>query len=67
MKYLLDTTVLIEFGKRLEPTTSRLLGLIEADHLVGVCAVSIAELYSGPIGDAAAMERFLDYLPCVTG
>lgn len=64
MKYLLDATVLIEFSRRREPTTSRLLSLIEQDQLVGICAVSIAELYSGPLGDEPAMARFLDRLPC---
>ena len=64
MKYLLDSTVLIEFSKRKEPTTSRLLDLIAEDHLVGVCAVSIAEFYSGPVGDGPAMDRFIDLLPC---
>ncbi len=64
MKYLLDSTVLIEFGKGVEPTTPKLLTLIEEDHLVGVCAISIAEFYSGPVGVGSAMYRFLDLLPC---
>ncbi|MFI0607289.1 MAG: PIN domain-containing protein [Anaerolineae bacterium] len=61
---MLDSTVLIEFGKGAEPTTSTVLALIENDHLLGVCAVSIAEFYSGALGNTSAMDRFLDQLPC---
>jgi len=63
-RYLLDSTVLIEFSKGVEPTASAVLALIENDHLLGVCAVSIAEFYSGAFGDTSAMDRFLDQLPC---
>jgi predicted nucleic acid-binding protein len=63
-RYLLDSTVLIEFSKGVEPTASAVLALIENDHLLGVCAVSIAEFYSDAFGDTSAMDRFLDQLPC---
>lgn len=46
-RYLLDTDVLIDFSKGVEPVSERLLGWIDGTDSVGVCAVSVAEFYSG--------------------
>ncbi len=46
IRYLLDTSTLIDFSKGREPTHSRLLALIDAGT-VAICAVNIAEFYAG--------------------
>ncbi len=46
-RYLLDTTTLIDFSKGQEPVRSRLLALLETDHIIAICAVNLAECYSG--------------------
>jgi predicted nucleic acid-binding protein len=46
-RYLLDTTALIDFSKGREPARSRILGWIAGGDDVGVCAVNVAEFYSG--------------------
>jgi predicted nucleic acid-binding protein len=51
-RYLLDTTTLIDFSKGREPVRSRVLALIDAGEDVGVCAVNVAEFYSGLPADA---------------
>jgi predicted nucleic acid-binding protein len=65
MRYLLDSTALIEFAKGIEPTQTRILSLIESGHTVGVCGVSMAEFYAGqPHGQDPRIDRFIDRLPC---
>lgn len=65
MRFLLDTTVLIDFALRREPVRERVLALIGAGHDLGVSAVSLAEFYAGVApGEDPAMDRFLDRLPC---
>ena len=65
MRFLLDTTVLIDFARRREPVRKRVVELITAGHDMGVSAVSIAEFYAGiEPGDDPSMDRFLDRLPC---
>lgn len=62
-RYLLDTSILIDFSKGREPTHSRLLALIEAG-VVAVCAVTIAEFYAGlPPENRSQWRRFLATLP----
>jgi predicted nucleic acid-binding protein len=57
-RYLLDTTVVIDFSKGREPVYSRLTALLRSHDEVGVCAVTLAEFYAGlpssahPIWDA---------------
>lgn len=46
-RYLLDTTALIDFSKNREPARSRVLAMIEAGDELGVCAINVAEFYSG--------------------
>lgn len=46
-RYLLDTTALIDFSKDREPARSTLLSMIEQGDDVGVCAINIAEFYTG--------------------
>lgn len=46
-RYLLDTDSLIDFSKGWEPTRSKFLQLIEGGDELGVCAINIAEFYSG--------------------
>ncbi|HYU18187.1 MAG TPA: type II toxin-antitoxin system VapC family toxin [Chloroflexota bacterium] len=47
MRYLLDTTALIDYSKGREPAQTRILALIETGEEVGVCAVNVAEFYAG--------------------
>src|ERR1700736_3863915 len=46
-RYLLDTTVLIDFSKRRDPARSFIRGAIDAGDQLGICAVNIAEFYAG--------------------
>jgi tRNA(fMet)-specific endonuclease VapC len=46
-RYLLDTDTLIDFSKGREPTRSRILHMIDAGDLLGVCAINVSEFYSG--------------------
>jgi predicted nucleic acid-binding protein len=46
-RYLLDTTVLIDFSKGREPSRSTIPSMIEQGDELGVCAVNVAEFYSG--------------------
>ena len=62
-QYLLDTDVLIDFSKGLEPVTSQLLAWIDGTDVVAVCAISVAEFSSGLTPDQAARaQRFLALL-----
>jgi len=46
-RYLLDTDTLIDFSRGWEPTPSRVLQLIEAGDVLGMCAINVTEFYSG--------------------
>ncbi len=46
-KYLLDTTVLIDFSKRREPIVAHVFGLIAAGNDLGLCAISVTEFVAG--------------------
>ena len=46
-RYLLDTTVLIDFLRGRQVIVELLERLAKEGHELGVCAVNIAELYSG--------------------
>jgi predicted nucleic acid-binding protein len=46
-RYLLDTDTLIDFSKGREPTRSRVLEMIDAGDVLGVCAVNVAEFFAG--------------------
>lgn len=63
-RYLLDTTVLIDLSKRFEPTTSGVRALIEARHEIALCAVTVAEFYSGlGITERTYWDIFISKLP----
>ena len=46
-RFLLDTTALIDFSKGREPAFSKIAQMISLGNELGVCAVNIAEFYSG--------------------
>jgi predicted nucleic acid-binding protein len=46
-RYLLDTTALIDFSKGREPARSTILAMIQAGDDLGVCAINVAEFYTG--------------------
>ena len=59
-RYLLDTTVLIDISKGQEPASSRIQALIDQGHELGVCAVPLAEFFSGiPPADRSRAEAVL--------
>jgi predicted nucleic acid-binding protein len=47
MRYLLDTTVLIEASRHREPALSWLRETLRKSDEVGVCAVTVAEFFAG--------------------
>ena len=57
-RYLLDTSVLIDYSKNVEPTRSRVQAIVAAGDDLCTCAVVVAEFYSGlspldrPVWDA---------------
>lgn len=57
-RYLLDTSSLIDFTKGREPVTARILAMLERGDEIVICAVTIAELYSG-----FALDDIADWLP----
>jgi predicted nucleic acid-binding protein len=62
-RYLLDTDALIDFSKRREPASSRILQWIDGGVTVGVCAVTVAEFAAGlSTEQLAAWEKFLTSL-----
>lgn len=63
-RYLIDTDVLIDFSRLIEPTFSRLTAMAQEKHVIGVCAVQLAEYYSGERrGRRPRMDIFLARLP----
>ena len=47
MKYLLDTDTLIGFIQGHSNTRARIVAMTEEGDLIGLCAVTVAELHSG--------------------
>src|SRR4051794_8659951 len=47
MKYLLDTDTLVDFIQDRAETRVRIAAMTEAGDLLALCAVTVAELYSG--------------------
>jgi predicted nucleic acid-binding protein len=45
--FLLDTSALIDFSKHTEPTTSQILDWVDAGETLAICAISVAEFYTG--------------------
>jgi predicted nucleic acid-binding protein len=64
LKYLLDTDTLIDFIQDTGETRSRIVEMLDAGEEVGLCAVTVAELYSGlSEKNHARWERFMSTLP----
>jgi predicted nucleic acid-binding protein len=62
-RYVLDTTVVIDFSKGREPVYSQLTALLQSHDEVGVCAVTLAEFYAGlPISTHPHWDAFFDPL-----
>ncbi len=58
--FVLDTTVLIEYAQGVEPTTARVLELVEGKVELFICAVQLAEYYAGEMpGTNPAMDAFI--------
>lgn len=56
-RYLLDTDVLIDFSKGIEPVTTTLQAWIRGADTVAVCAVSVAEFFAGLTPDQAVRAQ----------
>lgn len=58
--YLIDTSVLIDYSRNVEPTRSRVQAMIAAGDDLCTCAVVVAEFYTGltPI-ERPAWDAFL--------
>lgn len=71
MNYLLDTTVLIDYLRGRLPVVVGLQDMSAAGHTLMLCAVNVAEIYSGmhPAEDAetTALLRGLTYVPVSRG
>lgn len=64
-RYLLDTTVLIDFSVGRAHVTDRVVTLIREGNDLAVSPVSVAEYYAGAkVGDDPAMDRFILQLLC---
>lgn len=62
-RYLLDTTVIIDFLRGKERTVSLLKELAEEGSSLGCCPINIAEVYSGMReGEREVTEEFLESL-----
>jgi tRNA(fMet)-specific endonuclease VapC len=65
-RYLLDTDVLINASKHREPDRTWILERIRNGDSLTVCAVSLAEFYSGlPRGQETRIDDFIDQLPVI--
>ncbi|MFN8525758.1 MAG: type II toxin-antitoxin system VapC family toxin [Chloroflexota bacterium] len=66
-RFLLDTTTLIDLSKGREPATSAVFSLIERGDELGVCAVNVAEFFTGvPPAERSIWTEFfslLDFWP----
>jgi|SRR3954447_16533796 predicted nucleic acid-binding protein len=64
MKYLLDTDTLIDYVKDHGNTRVQLDALIESGDKVGLCAVTVGEIFSGLAPETrASWEQWLKALP----
>ncbi len=62
-RYLLDTTALIDFSKNREPARSRILEMISGGDELGVCAINVAEFYTGvPPDKRPVWDEFISSL-----
>ena len=64
-RYLIDTDVLIDYSRDRDPGRSIVLGMLARRDDVGICAVQLAEVYSGQEwGERGDFDTFLNNLPC---
>jgi predicted nucleic acid-binding protein len=62
-RYLLDTATIVDFTVGFEPVRSRLQAMIDAQDELGVCAIQVAEFYSGvPVDQHALWNTFFGAL-----
>lgn len=66
MKYLLDADTLIDYLKDRGNARPRITAMIEADEEVALCAITVAELYSG-LSDKNAASGRVGSWRCRTG
>ena len=63
-RYLIDTSVLIDFSKNRQPTVARILAMLDAGDELAVCDITVAEFYAGqPAGSPGDMGDFIAQLP----
>lgn len=61
--YLLDTTCLIHLARRTPLAVDAIARLLTESHVLGCCAIPVAEFYSGlPRVRAPGMDGFIDLL-----
>lgn len=46
-RFLLDTSVLIDFSKGRQPAKSQLIEMLKSEVDIGVCAINLTEFFSG--------------------
>lgn len=64
-RYLLDTTVLIDFSVGRTPVKAHVLKLIQEGNDLAVSPISVSEYYARTRpGDDPAMDRLIQQLPC---
>lgn len=64
-RYLVDTDILIDYSRLIEPTFSRMTAIARERHVVGICVVQLAEYYAGERrGRRPGMDVYLARLPC---
>lgn len=62
-RYLLDTNVLIDFSRGKKAVVDHLFDLAHAGHILGSCAVCVAEFYAGEErGKLPDVDGFIDSL-----
>lgn len=63
-RYVLDADLLIDFSKGWQPTTARLLALVDAREVVAICDITVAEFYAGHApGADPQLDAFIQLLP----
>jgi predicted nucleic acid-binding protein len=63
IRYLLDTSVLIDYSKAYEPAKTLVEQLLQSPYDVGVCSVVVAEFKSGiPTSDHESWDELLHTL-----
>ena len=62
-RFLLDTNVIIDFSRAIEPAYSLITTMMSSADEIGTCAIVVAEFFSGLApGDHRAWQAFFDGL-----